>query len=279
LGLHYGGIADRDLLIVGYLGVTLIMLMTYYSNEYFDYEGDVINRNYNRFSGGSRVLSEGILPRRAGLYLMLLALFSFVILLVIYLRCCFNVRPYLLPMALVGVLAGLFYSAPPFRWAYRGVGEVLIGFSYGWLATTSGYYIVTGRIDLASTLLSLPATFTVFSVIVINEIPDYEADLAVSKRNLVVRLGVNRAKVLYTVSNVMALATASIAGFYVGGLRGSFIALVTLTPLLLYPVALLLENPGLSSRFLENLSKITILSNAIATYPVVLSAFILNWWL
>ena len=273
LGLHLGGVVN-DLLVIGCLGIPLIMLITFYSNEYFDYEGDIINRNYNRFSGGSRVLPDRLLPRRTGFRLMLLALSSFTALTLVYLVYYFNLRPYLLPMAILGIFGGLFYSAPPFRWAYRGFGEIFIGVSYGWLATVSGYYIVTGRIDLPSTLLSLPAAFTVFSLIVINEMPDYEADLAVSKKTLVVRLGVEKAKVLYTISNAMALATASIAGFYLSGFQGFVAALVILAPILIYPITLLLKNPNPDSKFLEKSSKITILSNAIATYPVILSLFI-----
>jgi 4-hydroxybenzoate polyprenyltransferase len=41
------------------------MLATYYSNEYFDYEVDGINRDYKKFGGGSMVPSEGLLSRWA----------------------------------------------------------------------------------------------------------------------------------------------------------------------------------------------------------------------
>ena len=40
----------------------LIMWMTYYLGEWNDLEGDRINQNFNRFSGGSRVLVDGTFP-------------------------------------------------------------------------------------------------------------------------------------------------------------------------------------------------------------------------
>ena len=275
LGLYYTRrLPSWRLIVIGYLGLTLIMLATYYSNEYFDYEGDLINRNYNKFSGGSRVFPEGLLPRRTGLYLLFTALLLFSFLTTIYLKEFFSSRPYLLYMALMGLFFGVFYSAPPFKWAYRGIGEILIALAYGWLSTVGGYYMVTGRMDLRATLLSLPAAFTVFSVIIINEIPDFQADLKVSKRNLVVRLGIRKAKILYDFSSALALASASAAGIYFGGVLGMVIVMLTLSPLLIYPAFRLAEIFENNGKALEGLCKITILTNAIATYPILLSLLV-----
>jgi len=277
LGMYYvRNLLSWRLIVIGYLGLILIMLATYYSNEYFDYEGDLINKNYNKFSGGSRVFPEGLLSRRTGLYLLSVALLLFFILTAVYLKEFFNLRPYLLYMAFIGLLFGIFYSAPPFKWAYRGVGEILIALAYGWLSTASGYYIVTGRIDLRATLLSLPAAFTVFSVIVINEIPDLQADLKVSKRNLVARLGVRRAKILYGFSSALALASAAAAGIYFGGVLGMIIVISILSPLLIYPAFRLIEIFENNGKTLEGLCKITILTNAIATYPILFSLLIFH---
>src|SRR4030042_6494355 len=42
--------------------VLLIMWMTYYLGERNDLEGARLNQNFNQFSGGSRVLVEGVVP-------------------------------------------------------------------------------------------------------------------------------------------------------------------------------------------------------------------------
>ncbi len=272
LALYMGYKPDWKLITIGYIGITLIMLATYYSNEYFDYEGDLINKNFNKFSGGSRALSENLLPRKVGLYALISSLIAFGTLTVIYIiRGYFEMRPLLLYMAVIGIFAGIFYSAPPFRWAYRGVGELLIWFSYGWLSVASSYYIVTGKIDLAITLFSLPAAFTVFSVILINEVPDYEADLAVSKRNIIVRLGRKRARIIYIISNLLATITAFLFVLYIKGLLEAIITLALLgAPFLYISVKVLDDSVFFDFRKrLERICSLTVLLNALTPFIVL----------
>jgi 1,4-dihydroxy-2-naphthoate octaprenyltransferase len=184
-------------------GLTLIMLTTYYFNEYFDYEGDVINRRFIKFSGGSRALPDAMVPRKAariagwGTVALLVAIAA------TYLVLYFDDYPLLLPMALFGAFCGIFYSHPPFQLAYKGVGEILIGVCYGVLALVSGYYIVSGELDLRMVAVGIPASLTIFCVIVANEFPDYDADKTVNKRNLVVRLGLKRASIMYAVAMLL----------------------------------------------------------------------------
>ncbi|GAB6148248.1 prenyltransferase [Stetteria hydrogenophila] len=274
LGYILGGSVDWGLLALSYAGLTLILLATHYSNEYFDYEGDVINKNHNRFSGGTRALSDGMLPRRVGLYALIASLAVFALLFAVYVARYYPERPLLAWLALAGVVAGVFYSGPPFKWAYRGVGELFIAFAYGWLAVASGYYIVKGAIDLNATLLSLPAAFTVFSLIVINEVPDYEADRAVSKRNLVVRLGRERARILYAASNIAAVVSAGVAAWHLAGPAAGLAALA-LSALVAYkPTADALKDSVYYDfkRGLERVSALTVLANAISSFIVLAAA-------
>lgn len=39
--------------------------------------------------------------------------------------------PLILALGLVGTVSGFFYTAPPFRFADRGVGELLVGSNFG----------------------------------------------------------------------------------------------------------------------------------------------------
>ena len=185
------------------LGLSLIMLATYYFNEYFDYEGDVINRRFIKFSGGSRALPDDLVPRKVARIAGWGAVSILVLIALIYLVFYFDDYPWLLPMALFGAFCGIFYSHPPFQWAYRGIGEILIGACYGVLAVVSGYYVATGELDSRMILVGLPASISIFCVIVVNEIPDFDADKAVNKNNLVVRLGLKKASVMYAVAMLL----------------------------------------------------------------------------
>jgi 1,4-dihydroxy-2-naphthoate octaprenyltransferase len=178
-------------------GTVLIMLATYYFNEYFDYEGDIINKTFIKFSGGSRALPDNMVSRpvaRIAGYSTIAALF---VIAIIYMLFYFEDYPLLLPLALFGASCGVFYSHPPFQWAYQGIGEIVIGGCYGILTFVSGFYLVSGVLNLNMLLVGLPASLTIFLVILANEFPDYEADKAVNKRNLIVRLGPQKGAVLY----------------------------------------------------------------------------------
>jgi 1,4-dihydroxy-2-naphthoate octaprenyltransferase len=197
----YRGPAGLYLLSTG--AVILIMWMTYYFGEWNDLEGDRLNTGFNPFSGGSRVLVEGILQPRVALLLGSLCLTGAVIIgLTIYIHYATGLWTFLLGGA--GIVSGFFYSNRPFRWASRGVGELLIAFCYGWLPIATGFYLLSGRLDPQVFLLSIPVALSVFNVILVNEFPDEEADRAVGKRNLVVRFGRERTSDLYFGLSVLA---------------------------------------------------------------------------
>lgn len=275
IGYLKSGFFDSGLTILSYMGIALIMFSTYYSNEYFDYLGDIINKSYNKFSGGSRVLAEKHLSREMGLYSLFSSLIIFSILFTIYMVYYFTYRPIILYMAIIGLTAGISYTAPPFKWAYKGIGETIIGISYGWLTTVSGYYISTGMMDEIATLISLPSIFSVFAVIFINEFPDYDADIAVGKMNLVARYGVDKAAPIYPAVIIAAFISEVIACYAIAGYIGLIISMI---PLIL--VAKLISNVLLKKSYherilLEKICAYTLLLNIVLPI-IILIAVIIN---
>jgi 1,4-dihydroxy-2-naphthoate polyprenyltransferase len=170
--------------------------MTYSIGEWNDLQGDLLNRDFNRFSGGTRVLVEAVLPPWVPLLFGYLCLAGTILL---GLRIYFShgTGPWTLPLGGIGIVCGFFYSNRPFRWAYRGVGEILVGFCYSWLPMSTGFYLFTGIFDDQVLLLSIPVGLSVFNIILINEFPDEEADRAIGKRNLLVRFGREKMVDLY----------------------------------------------------------------------------------
>ncbi len=192
-----------ELYLLSAAAVILIMWMTYYLGEWNDLEGDRINRTFNRFSGGSRVLVEEVIPARVSFLLGYGCLAGAVFLvLYIYLRYQSDLRTLLLGG--LGIFLGFFYSNKPIRWSYHGLGEILIGFCYGWLPIATGFFLFTGSFNPQIFLLSIPVGLSIFNVILINEFPDQEADQAVGKKNLVVRFGKERMGDLYIGLSILA---------------------------------------------------------------------------
>jgi 1,4-dihydroxy-2-naphthoate polyprenyltransferase len=191
LAWRWGYKGPPGLYLLSLMAVILIMWMSYYLGEWNDFKGDRLNQTFNRFSGGSRVLVKGLLPLRASLLLGYGCLIGAILIgLCIYLL--YHTSPWTLLLGGVGIFSGFSYSNRPFRWSYRGWGEILIGLCYGWLPVATGFYLFAGFFSPQVFLLSIPISLSVFNVILINEFPDEEADLAIGKKNLVVRFGKER---------------------------------------------------------------------------------------
>jgi 1,4-dihydroxy-2-naphthoate octaprenyltransferase len=196
LAWRWGYRGPFGIYLVATVTVVLIMWMTYYLGEWNDLEGDRLNQKFNRFSGGSRILVEGVLPVRVSLFLGYGCLAGG-ILAGLYLYFQYQTGPWTLILGGIGIFSGFFYSGRPFRWVSRGIGEILVGFCYGWLPIATGFYLFAGFFNHQVFLLSIPVGLSIFNVILINEFPDEEADRNIGKKNLIVRFGKERMTDLY----------------------------------------------------------------------------------
>lgn len=205
LAWHIYGVFNWPVFGWSTVAVVLIMLSTYYSGEYHDLKEDKLSAEMERnvFSAGSQVIVKKVLPhKQAKIASYVTVVLAGVIGLI--LQFYYKTGPWTIPLGVIGMIAGFFYSTPPLRWVKRGIGELLIGFCYGWLPVATAFYLQTGTIDNIVHWISIPIACTIFNVILINEYPDYPADLIEGKRNLMVRLGKNTAAFLYVAMTVIA---------------------------------------------------------------------------
>jgi 1,4-dihydroxy-2-naphthoate octaprenyltransferase len=164
-------------------------------NDFIDTpRSDSLNPNPTPFSGGSRVILDNLLTAR---WVFWAAVTCFTVAALIGLYLILIGRPYVALIGLLGLIAGLFYSVNPIQFMSRGLGEIIIFFTFGPLITWGTYYVLTGRLTGPAFLLGFPLGFLITAIIWINEFPDYEADKKAGKRNLVVRLGLAPARWIY----------------------------------------------------------------------------------
>jgi 1,4-dihydroxy-2-naphthoate octaprenyltransferase len=175
------------------VGVPLFNAGTNLANDYYDHKtgNDDINTNLTPFSGGSRVIQDGVVPARH----MLIGSFLFFGLgsvIGLYLNA---VTPgnLILYLGIFGLLSGFLYTATPVLIGYRGIGELVVGLNLGTLAIIGAYYVQAHSLSWSAFWISLPIGFLVAAILYINQFPDYDADKAVDKKHLVVRLGKRRA--------------------------------------------------------------------------------------
>lgn len=258
---RWGYSGPLPLYLLTSLVVTLIMWMTYYLGEWNDLKGDLLNQNFNPFSGGSRILTQGFLPPWIALFLGYGCLLGAVIF-GLYLYFQYKTGQWTLLLGGMGLFSGYFYSSKPLQWAYRGLGEILIGFCYSWLPIATGFYLVTGFFHREIFLLSIPVGLSIFNVILVNEFPDVEADRMVGKRNLVVRFGIDRMRDLYLgVSILTGLSFLKVLWIFQAP-KGEILLLAGIPlGLILWNLVLLWDEGTLEKKRLEKICRNTLLVN------------------
>ncbi|MDQ3335917.1 MAG: prenyltransferase [Myxococcota bacterium] len=203
----HGHTIDWRRYALGQGAVTAFQLMTHYANDYFDYEADRANTTPTKWSGGSRVLPSGDLPRHVALVAaIVLAVLGSVTTL-------FLDGPYTLPTyALILVLAWE-YSAPPLRLCATGLGELDTAIVVTVLVPWVAFYLqAPDLVGLRMLAISIvPLALLQIAMLLAIEFPDAAGDAATGKRTLVVRLGAAHAAKLYVAITAAAYLWLPIA--------------------------------------------------------------------
>jgi 1,4-dihydroxy-2-naphthoate polyprenyltransferase len=271
-------------LLYAVLAVVAMMALhagTVILNDYFDFKSgtDVLNKERTPYSGGSGLLPEGILSPGS---VLAAGLLSFGLSAVIGLFIVATRSPAILVIGFIGAVIGFFYTAPPFKLAYRGLGEtarlvatplMVVGafvvqaplFS----AADAGIHAESLLAVLAS---SLPVAFLNTAAMYIFQFPDYEADRAVGKKNLVVTLGRKKAVYIFILLSVLAYLALP-AGILAGSLPYLSGAAVIALPLSAFACVGLLkhcEHPKMLVPYMKAASDAYILGTAVLALAFIL---------
>ena len=184
-------------------------------NDVFDHQSGSDTINIDRvypFTGGSRIIQNLVLSPQQMLYfgiaLLLFAALAGLILLV-------RGGLALIAIGVVGLFLGWAYSVPPLRLCGRGLGELCVGIGFGVLIPVGTALVQTGHLHVTAILAGLPYGALIAAVLIINQVPDFRADAATDKYNLVVRMSREKAWMIYTsacVFGYLALMLAVLAG-------------------------------------------------------------------
>jgi 1,4-dihydroxy-2-naphthoate octaprenyltransferase len=184
---------------LGYLLLTLVGALAFQAatdviNDYGDHKSgaDDINRKPTPFSGGSRMIQDGILSAEQTLRLALIC-YAVGIVIGLYLVAARGLP--ILWIGLLGCALSAWYTVPRVGLAYvgHGLGELAIGLGFGPVMVGGAYYVQAQRFTQEMWYASLPVGLLIVAVLYINEFPDYTADKAASKQTLIVKLGRQRA--------------------------------------------------------------------------------------
>jgi 1,4-dihydroxy-2-naphthoate polyprenyltransferase len=181
-----------------------LQIGTNYFNEYFDYRygldhagslGAMTVIFRNEMTAG-QVLGGGIIS------FVIAALFGVVLI--------FLVGPQILLFGLAGMLIAYFYSAKPFKFASRGLGDILVYIAMGFLMTWGSYYVQIQQWSWQAFAASVPVGFLVTAILNMNNVRDYQDDLAVNKKTLPVRFGIKFGQWFHTILLVGSYVMATL---------------------------------------------------------------------
>ncbi len=165
------------------LSCLFLQIAANYFNEYFDYHYGL---DHSESLGSSTVIfrhemtATQVLAGGIG-SLVIAAVFGLVL---IYL-----VGPDIILFGLAGMAIAYFYSAKPFQFAIRGLGDILVYIAMGFLMTWGAYYVQIPRWSWIAFAASVPVGFLVVAILNMNNTRDIQDDSAVHKLTLPVRFG------------------------------------------------------------------------------------------
>ena len=229
-GVQASGSFDATLFLLALLATVCVHAGANVVNDVGDESGGTDRLNTSLiypYTGGSRFIQTGIMEAsgmaRLGISLLAVAAVAGLILLSMK-------GAMVLWFGLAGVALAVLYSVGPLRLASIGLGELSVAIGFGVIPIVGAAWLQSNSIDSAALLFSIPISAWVADILLINEVPDIDADGATGKRTLPVRLGFAGTSVLYL--GIQVIAATAVVWMTVTGL------LPLLAPLV--PIALLL---------------------------------------
>jgi 1,4-dihydroxy-2-naphthoate octaprenyltransferase len=173
-------VATMLLALVAHAGANVL-------NDYFDSRNGADAANAHGlypFSGGSRLIQNGVVSERDTLHWALVLLGLTVpggLLLAI------KSGGGLVLVGAAGLLLAWAYSAPPLKLMSRGLGELTVAAAW-WLVVVGADYTQRGQWFVIPAFSAVSYALLVGNILLINGVPDARADASVGKRTLATRL-------------------------------------------------------------------------------------------
>jgi 1,4-dihydroxy-2-naphthoate octaprenyltransferase len=223
---EYGSSFSLGYAFLAGVGLVIAHISVNVFNEYFDFRSKVDFRTPRTpFSGGSGALPSGLITEKQALWLGIGSL-----LVIIPIGIFFTVVKgwLLLPLLLASAVVIVVYTPIILKMGYP---EWAPGVGLGILPVLGAYFIQTGEYTITALIAAVPSGILVHNLLLLNELPDAEADKTVKRRTLPIVAGKKNAAIVYSV--LMLIMYLWIIGAVIAGDMPAF----TLLGLLTLPLA------------------------------------------
>ncbi|MCK5848265.1 MAG: prenyltransferase [Caldisericia bacterium] len=170
-------------------------------NDYFDHKSGIDEKtDKSPFNGGSGAIQDEIITPRQTLIAGIITLF-FAACIGVYFIIQTNWQ--LIPLLIVAGAIIVLYT--PVLIKIKG-GEWFSGIGLGALPVIGTYFVQTGHYNLLIILVSIPSLILVHNLLLVNEIPDAEADKEAGRKTIPIIFGKNAAEQYYTIMLITVYA-------------------------------------------------------------------------
>ncbi|OGC75713.1 MAG: 1,4-dihydroxy-2-naphthoate phytyltransferase [candidate division Zixibacteria bacterium RBG_16_40_9] len=174
--------------LLALFGLLFLQIAVNLANDYFDCKTGVDVHKKDSFI----ILVKN--PKSILLFSLLFFLFGGVI--GLYLD--FTSRQHvILLIGFIGFVIAFFYSSPPLRLSYLGMGEPVTFLCFGPLAVMASEFVQSQQISSTSFWASIPIGFLVAAILLIHHFTQYEEDKRYQKNNPLVRWGKKKAALVF----------------------------------------------------------------------------------
>ncbi len=176
--------------------------------------GNVLNDVHDALSGADAANTRGIFPFTGGTRLIQqgqvsvqqtrdLARALLLVLVPAGALLALQSSPAVLWIGALGLFLGWSYSAPPLALMSRGLGELAVAVAWS-LVAVGADAVQRGTVSIVPLMVSLSYGLLIANILLINGVPDAQADASVGKATLAVRLGPRGAAALYALIALLA---------------------------------------------------------------------------
>lgn len=223
---EYGSTFNLGYAFLAGIGLVIAHISVNVFNEYFDFRSKVDFRTPRTpFSGGSGALPSGLITEKQALWL---GIGSLVIIIPIGIFFTLETGWLLLPLLLVAAIIIVIYTPLILKMGYP---EWAPGVGLGILPVLGAYFIQTGEYTLTALIAAVPSGILVHNLLLLNELPDAEADNTVKRRTLPIVIGKKNASIVYSALMVVMYL------WIIGAVITSDMPAFTLLGLLTLPLA------------------------------------------
>ncbi len=257
LAINGGADFRLEKFVFGYFIFGTAQLSVSFSNDYFDRHSDK-NSVKTAFSGGSKVLVEHPeleqLALRIAILLLGLSIMGSAIFTINY-----AYSFWFFVFGLFGGLIGWFYTAPPLKFAYLGLGELATMLAIGFFIPGMGYFIASGSLEYLFYLFVFPMICYGLFFILTVELPDVESDAIAQKRNIPVNWGTKTGKRICILANILgtiSLVIISLTGVTGKSFDSTSMAIFSLLPLIASIVGIKARTNNVGKQVILNITSL-----------------------